>query len=48
VLDISLVLAGPMGGRTLAEFGADVVKINPPVEEGAGIQFSDPGCVVLF
>ena len=34
------VLAGPTGGRTLAEFGADVVKINPPDEEGAGIRFS--------
>ncbi|MEZ4502982.1 MAG: CoA transferase [Dehalococcoidia bacterium] len=40
VIDLSQVLAGPMGGRTLAEFGADVVKINPPNEEGAGIRFS--------
>ena len=40
VIDLSQVLAGPMGGRTLAELGADVVKINPPEEQGAGIQFS--------
>ena len=31
---------GPTAGRTLAEFGADVVKINNPNEEGAGIHFS--------
>ena len=40
VVDVSQVLAGPTGGRTLAEFGADVVKVNPPDEEGAGIRFS--------
>src|SRR4029450_292880 len=40
VLDLSQVLAGPTGGRTLAEFGADVVKINPLDEEGAGIRLS--------
>ncbi len=40
VVDLSQVLAGPTGGRTLAEFGADVVKINPPGEEGAGIRLS--------
>ena len=40
VLDLSQVLAGPMGGRTLGELGADVVKVNPPNEEGAGIRMS--------
>ena len=40
VVDVSQVLAGPTGGRTLAEFGADVVKINPPDEEGAGLRLS--------
>ena len=40
VVDLSQVLAGPTGGRTLAEFGAEVVKINPPDEDGAGIRLS--------
>jgi crotonobetainyl-CoA:carnitine CoA-transferase CaiB-like acyl-CoA transferase len=40
VLDLSQVLAGPTCGRTLAEFGAEVVKVNPPDEEGAGIRFN--------
>ena len=30
VLDLSNVIAGPAGGRVLAEFGADVVRIDPP------------------
>lgn len=31
VLDLSNVLAGPVAGRTLAEYGAEVIKIDPPV-----------------
>jgi crotonobetainyl-CoA:carnitine CoA-transferase CaiB-like acyl-CoA transferase len=40
VVDLSLVLAGPTAGRTLAEYGASVVKINNPREEGAGYRTS--------
>jgi crotonobetainyl-CoA:carnitine CoA-transferase CaiB-like acyl-CoA transferase len=40
VLDLSQVLAGPTAGRTLAEYGASVVKINNPREEGAGYRTS--------
>jgi crotonobetainyl-CoA:carnitine CoA-transferase CaiB-like acyl-CoA transferase len=40
VVDVSLVLAGPTAGRTLAEYGASVVKINSPREEGAGYRTS--------
>ena len=30
VIDISYIVAGPTGGRTLAEYGAEVIKINNP------------------
>jgi crotonobetainyl-CoA:carnitine CoA-transferase CaiB-like acyl-CoA transferase len=30
VLDLCIVLAGPTAGRTLAEYGADVIKIDAP------------------
>jgi crotonobetainyl-CoA:carnitine CoA-transferase CaiB-like acyl-CoA transferase len=32
VVDLAIVLAGPTCGRTLAEFGADVVKVEMPAE----------------
>jgi crotonobetainyl-CoA:carnitine CoA-transferase CaiB-like acyl-CoA transferase len=34
VLDLCIILAGPTCGRTLAEFGADVIKIDNPNREG--------------
>src|SRR3954451_22548325 len=33
VLEMGQLIAGPFAGKTLADFGADVVKIEPP---GAG------------
>ena len=38
VLDLCIILAGPTCGRTLAEFGADVIKIDNPSREG-GVAF---------
>ncbi|MHB8573726.1 MAG: CaiB/BaiF CoA transferase family protein [Dehalococcoidia bacterium] len=38
VLDLCIILAGPTCGRTLAEFGADVIKIDDPHREG-GVAF---------
>jgi crotonobetainyl-CoA:carnitine CoA-transferase CaiB-like acyl-CoA transferase len=39
VVDTTQVLAGPTGARTLAEFGAEVMKVNNPWEEGAGYRW---------
>jgi crotonobetainyl-CoA:carnitine CoA-transferase CaiB-like acyl-CoA transferase len=36
VLDLGSVLVGPACGRTLAEFGADVIKVDDPNGVGAG------------
>ncbi len=38
VLDLCIILAGPTCGRTLSEFGADVIKIDGPSRED-GILF---------
>ena len=32
VLELGQLIAGPFAGKTLAEFGADVIKIEPPGE----------------
>ncbi len=34
VLELGQLIAGPFAARTLADFGADVVKIEPPPEPG--------------
>jgi crotonobetainyl-CoA:carnitine CoA-transferase CaiB-like acyl-CoA transferase len=39
VVDTTQVLAGPTAARTLAEFGAEIIKINNPWEEGAGYRW---------
>ena len=39
VVDTTQVLAGPTAARTLAEFGAEVIKVNNPWEEGAGYRW---------
>ena len=39
VVDTTAVLAGPTAGRTLAEFGADVIQVQNPWEEGSGYRW---------
>lgn len=34
VLDVSSFLAGPMAGTVLADFGADVIRVEPPSGDG--------------
>jgi crotonobetainyl-CoA:carnitine CoA-transferase CaiB-like acyl-CoA transferase len=41
VLDLCIVLAGPTSGRTLAEYGADVIKIDAPTRGDQVIFFTD-------
>ncbi|MCY3557941.1 MAG: CoA transferase [Chloroflexi bacterium] len=40
-LDLCIILAGPTCGRTLAEFGADVVKIDNPFRENGILLHED-------
>lgn len=35
VVDLSIVLAGPTCGRTLSDFGADVIRVDAPPERAA-------------
>ena len=41
VLDLCIILAGPTLGRTLAEFGADVIKIDDPNRGGTIFRHND-------
>jgi formyl-CoA transferase len=34
ILELGQLIAGPFAGRTLAEFGVDVIKIEPPARDG--------------
>ena len=43
VVDLCIVLAGPTLGRTLAEFGADVIKIDNPNRNGDRLAKLSPG-----
>lgn len=35
VLELGQLIAGPFAGKTLGDFGADVVKVEPPATEGS-------------
>ena len=35
VVELGQLIAGPFAGRTLADFGAEVIKVEPPAAEGA-------------
>lgn len=41
VLDLCIILAGPTCGRTLAEFGAEVIKIDDPTRTGDAVGYLD-------
>lgn len=43
VVDFSRVLAGPLCGRTLADLGADVIKIEPPRPDVSRAAFPNKG-----
>ena len=36
VLELGQLIAGPFAAKTLADFGADVIKVEPPGEQGQG------------
>jgi crotonobetainyl-CoA:carnitine CoA-transferase CaiB-like acyl-CoA transferase len=38
VLDLSRVIAGPVAGRFLASFGADVIRVDAPLDDGLLIE----------
>lgn len=36
VIELGQLIAGPFAAKTLADFGADVIKIEPPAKDGQG------------
>lgn len=36
ILELGQLIAGPFAAKTLADFGADVIKVEPPGEQGQG------------
>jgi len=36
VIELGQLIAGPFAGKTLADFGAEVIKVEPPAADGAG------------
>jgi len=40
VLEFSQVIAGPFGGQSLADMGADVLKVEPAVGDSWRLQLS--------
>ena len=42
VLELGQLIAGPFAAKTLGDFGADVIKIEPPGAPGSGAEGGDP------
>lgn len=38
VLDLTRVIAGPIAGRFLASYGADVLRVDPPLDDGPVVE----------
>jgi len=42
VVELGQLIAGPFAGKTLADFGAEVIKVEPPASAEAGSPGGDP------